>query len=67
MSRSRSFEISTFETIQKFIEASTEEEITAIRQSFERQADLMRRYGEKESAEFWEALANGVADAVPSD
>ena len=64
MSRSRGLSISTCETIQKFIEASTEEEAAVIRESFERQADLMRRHGKDESAAFWDALANGMADAA---
>lgn len=64
MSRSRGLSISMCETIQKFIEASTKEEVSALQDVFESQADLMRRQERDESAAFWEALAIGVAHAA---
>ena len=54
----------TFETIQKFVDGATKEEVAALQETFKRQADLMRRHEKAESAAFWEALAIGVADAV---
>lgn len=54
----------TSETIQKFVDSESKEEIAALQVTFKRQAELMRRYGKDESAAYWEALAKGIADAV---
>jgi hypothetical protein len=54
----------TFETIQKFVQVTSEEDIAALREKLARQADLMRRHGEDESAAFWQALADRIADAA---
>jgi murein L,D-transpeptidase YafK len=64
MDSSRRVESWTFETIQKFVDRATKEQVAALQETFKRQADLMRRHEKDESAAFWEALAIGVADAV---
>jgi hypothetical protein len=64
MNSSRWAESWSFETIQKFVDRATEEQVAALQETFKRQADLMRRHEKDESAAFWEALAIGVADAV---
>ena len=54
----------TFETIQKFVEVASEEDIVAMRENLARQAELMRRHGDSESAAFWEAMVKAIADAA---
>jgi murein L,D-transpeptidase YafK len=54
----------TFDTIQKFVDSATKEEVSALQDTFERQADLMRRHEKDESAAFWETLSKGIAAAA---
>jgi hypothetical protein len=54
----------TFETIRKFVHVASEEDIATLRGNLARQAELMRRHGDDESAAFWQALADRIADAA---
>jgi hypothetical protein len=54
----------TFDAIRTFADAATEGELVAMQESFERQADFLRRNGDDRRAAFWEALAKGIADVA---
>lgn len=54
----------TFETIRKFVHVASEEDIATLRGNLARQAELMRRHGDDESAAFWQSLADRIADAA---
>jgi hypothetical protein len=53
-----------FEAIRTFTNSATKGEVAAMQESFERQADFLRRSGDDGRAAFWEALAKGIADAA---
>ncbi len=52
----------TFEAIRTFAGAATGREVAAMRESFRRQAELIRRNGDGGRAAFWQALSNRIAD-----
>jgi hypothetical protein len=54
----------TFEAIRKFVHVASEEDVAALRGNLARQAELMRRHGDDESAAFWQALVDRIADAA---
>ncbi|MFO1103312.1 MAG: hypothetical protein U1E20_10465 [Methylocystis sp.] len=54
----------TFETIRKYVQVASEEDIAELQGNLARQAELMRRHGDDESAAFWQALADRIADAA---
>ena len=53
-------ETGIFETIQRFVDGATKDEVAAMKESFKRQANFMRRHGDEGRAAFWEALANAI-------
>jgi hypothetical protein len=54
----------TSETVRRFVEMASNEDVLALHQSFKRQAGFLRRQGRDISAAFLEVLADGVADAA---